>query len=76
MLYHHALFKQSCLADFWQVMVHGLPLDFSVAGYFSAFPGILILTEIWYRGRITKWFYKGYTALAALIFSMTLGLPT
>ena len=74
MLYHHALFKQSSLADFWQVMVHGLPLDFSVAGYFSAFPGILILTEIWYRGRITKWFYKGYTAVAALIFSMTFGL--
>ena len=74
MLYHHALFKQSSLADFWQVMVHGLPLDFSVAGYFSAFPGILILTEIWYRGRIIKWFYKGYTAVAALIFSMTFGL--
>lgn len=74
MLCHHALFKQSTFADYWQVMMHGLPLDFSVAGYFSAIPGILILIEIWYRGRFTQWFRKGYNAVAALIFSVIFGL--
>ena len=71
MLVHHGLYKHCSLSDVLQVMMHGLPLDFSVAGYFSAFTGLLILIEIWAKGRFTLWLNRGYMALISLLFSVT-----
>lgn len=74
LLFHKNLFKEINFTDFWQVMYHGLPLDLSIAGYLSIMPGILILIEIWYQGRIIKWLHKGYNALASAIYAITLCL--
>ena len=71
MLWHHALMPTAGVGDVWQVMLHGLSLDLSVAGYFSVVPGLLILAETWYRGRVTRWIGRGYDALAALLFAVT-----
>ena len=62
MLVHHELYKRCSLSDVF---------DFSVAGYFSAFTGLLILIEIWAKGRFTLWLNRGYTALISLLFSVT-----
>ncbi|KAA6326708.1 hypothetical protein EZS27_024219, partial [termite gut metagenome] len=35
MWFHHDLYAEMETMDYFEVMLHGLPLDFSVAGYFS-----------------------------------------
>ena len=42
MLYHRDLYAGVGLADYFRVVWHGLPMDASVAGYFTALPALLL----------------------------------
>ena len=38
MAYYHELYTDASIGDYFSVMWHGLPLDFSLAGYLTAIP--------------------------------------
>ena len=39
------------MADWGGVIVHGFPLDMSMAGYLCALPALLLLVGVWWRSR-------------------------
>jgi len=70
MAYYHKLYADTLSADWFNVMWHGLPLDFSLAGYLTAIPAMLLIVSVWVCG---KWLTKGlsvYFALMALVVSV------
>ncbi|KAA6324726.1 hypothetical protein EZS27_025981 [termite gut metagenome] len=52
MWFHHDLYAEVETMDYFEVMLHGLPLDFSVAGYFSIIPGLLLIASLWIPFRL------------------------
>ena len=47
MFYQHALSEACTFTDFLQVMLHGLKLDCTIAGYLTAIPLLLTLGEFY-----------------------------
>ena len=45
--YYHTLYNKVSWTDYFSVMGHGLPLDFSLAGYLTAIPGLLLIASVW-----------------------------
>ena len=69
MLYHLPLFKEATWKDWFLVPYHGLPLDFSLAGYLTLIPGLLLICTIWSRKRLWRRLAKAYFAIIAIILS-------
>lgn len=69
MLYHLPLFKEATWKDWFLVPYHGLPLDFSLAGYLTLIPGLLLICTIWSRKRLWRRLAKAYFAVIAIILS-------
>lgn len=68
------------ISDFWQVFLHGLSLDMTVAGYITALPLLILLLSLWiplsariWRGALTL-FLGAVALLAAAIYAVDLGL--
>ena len=78
MLYHHSLYADTPFADWLQVMLHGVPLDLSVAGYLSLLPALMLTFSIWGMPRFLQQAWNIYlwivSLLMALIFTVDLGL--
>ena len=53
MFYQHALSEACTFTDFLQVMLHGLKLDCTIAGYLTAIPLLLTLAYIIHSGFIS-----------------------
>lgn len=66
---HLSLFEGCSFMDCLQVMVHGLWLDTAMAGYFSAFPCLLMLVAVWTSHHSLAIILKSYNAIAALLAS-------
>ena len=43
MLYYYKRFADVGIIEWFKVMLHGLPLDFSMSGYLCALPGLLLI---------------------------------
>ena len=69
MLYHLPLFKEATWKDWFLVPYHGLPLDFSLAGYLTIIPGLLLICTIWSRKRLWRRLAKAYFAVIAIVLS-------
>lgn len=69
MLYHLPLFKEATWKDWFLVPYHGLPLDFSLAGYLTLIPGLLLICTIWSRKRLWRRLAKAYFAVIAIVLS-------
>lgn len=69
MLYHLSLFKEATWKDWFLVPYHGLPLDFSLAGYLTIIPGLLLICTIWSRKRLWRRLAKTYFAVIAIVLS-------
>lgn len=69
MLYHLPLFKEATWKDWFLVPYHGLPLDFSLAGYLTLIPGLLLICTIWSRKRLWRRLAKAYFAIIAIVLS-------
>ena len=69
MLYYHELYADASLADYLSVMWHGLPLDFSLAGYLTAIPGFLIIASAWTDSKILYRIRQVYFVLIAFVMS-------
>ncbi|KAA6352465.1 Lipoteichoic acid synthase 2 [termite gut metagenome] len=70
MWFHHGLYAEVGTMDYFEVMLHGLPLDLSVAGYFSMVPGLLLIASLWIPFRLTTFLRRGYFYTIAFIFSV------
>ena len=69
MLYHLSLFKEATWKDWFLVPYHGLPLDFSLAGYLTIIPGLLLICTIWSRKRLWRRLAMAYFAIIAIVLS-------
>ena len=70
MLYNHASGGGLSISDYLQVMVHGLQLDATVAGYLTVIPLLLTLLSVWIPGRYITFILKGYFFIVACIISL------
>ena len=69
MLYYNSLMHDVTLADHFSVIWHGLPMDFSVAGYLTVIPALMILAGIWVRHRWLDTALKAYFAVTAILLA-------
>ena len=70
MLYNDAFGKEAGLTDFGQVMWHGISLDATTAGYFTALPLLLVLISVWIRRLPLKKLLLPYYILASILVSV------
>lgn len=70
MLYHHALYTDISVGDWWRVMWHGLPLDLSLAGYLTAIPGLLYIVSAWTQSGVLRRVWLGYYQFVAILLSV------
>ncbi|MDR0988408.1 MAG: LTA synthase family protein [Prevotellaceae bacterium] len=75
---YRSLYADCAWTDWFRVMRHGLPLDFSLAGYLSAIPALLLLLSAWSLARGVRCVWNGYfllvSLLLAILFVVNLGL--
>lgn len=58
MLYNWSTYSTFGLIDWLKVLWHGLPLDFSLAGYLTVFPALSLIVSVWASaGRQLRRFY-------------------
>lgn len=58
MLYNWSTYSTFGLVDWLKVLWHGLPLDFSLAGYLTVFPALSLIVSVWASaGRQLRRFY-------------------
>lgn len=78
MLYHLDLGDGVTTIEWFQVMLHGLKLDLTVAGYLTVIPLLSVLLSFWLPGPWLKKILSGYyfvmAILVAVIFVVDLGL--
>ncbi len=70
MLRYLGIYKECPLLDWLKVMWHGLPLDFSVAGYLTIIPGLLLIVSIWTRRRWVRRTAKIYFLIVSFLMSI------
>ena len=51
MIRHYDLYRNVPLSDWFDVMYHGLPLDFSLSAYILVIPVFVTLLTVWVQGR-------------------------
>lgn len=78
LLYYSALYAETAWTDAFRVIWNGLPLDFSLAGYLTAIPGLLFIVSAWTLSaalhRIWRGYYLFVSILLSVIFVVDLGL--
>lgn len=78
LLYYSDLAAGTGWTDWVRVVLNGLKLDLTVAGYVTAFPLLAVLGSIWVPGRLwrtaVRWWLRGVALAAAAIFAVDLGL--
>ena len=70
MFYNHSSFSDCTLSDYMAVIWHGLPMDLSVAGYFTIIPALLALISIWLNPTLIRVLHRTYLFFAALVLSV------
>ena len=78
-VYHNTINLES-FSDIFSIVYHGLPLDFSVAGYLTAIPGLLFIAEAaaggrreWMR-RALLYYYEIVVLVISAVFIIDLAL--
>ena len=78
MAWYAGMYRERGLLDWLSVAWHGLPLDFSLAGYLTIVPALLMVISVWTRHRILDTLMRVWLALGALLvvmaFLVNLGL--
>lgn len=70
MLFYADFFADCPFIDWWHVILHGLPLDFSIAGYLTSLPGLLLVVSAWVSGRWLVWSLRVWFGLVAFLMSV------
>lgn len=69
LLYNYTLANGCSLTDYLKVILHGLKLDCTVAGYLTALPLLSVLVSVWLPGTWLRKIMKGYFIGTALLVS-------
>lgn len=70
-LFYSDLFSNLGVAGVWEIIVNGLPMDFSVAGYLTIIPAILaIISDLCYRQAIINGILNAYYIIVCLLLSL------
>ncbi|MBA4055907.1 MAG: hypothetical protein C0490_14430, partial [Marivirga sp.] len=67
LVYHHTLTSEVSLTDIFLIFFHGIRMDFSMAGYFSLFPGLLMGILFFVRGNFLWPVWWVYTLLVLFL---------
>ena len=76
MAYNHSL-SEATLNDWFAVILHGLSLDMTIAGYLSVIPFLLTLLSVWIKAPwhiILKVYFLIAAVLISTIFSVDMAL--
>ncbi|MBR5657033.1 MAG: LTA synthase family protein [Prevotella sp.] len=78
MAWYAGMYRGRGPLDWLSVAWHGLPLDFSLAGYLTIVPTLLMVISVWTRHRLLDTLMRVWMALGALLvvlaFLVNLGL--
>lgn len=78
MMFYHSLYPNASCTDWFEVILHGLPLDLSLAGYLTVIPGFLFIASAWtlskHLYRIWCSYFIFISILLSIIFIVDLGL--
>ena len=74
MIYQSNLSNELSIIEMFLVFAHGVRLDFSMAGYFSLFPGLLFAVGFFLDGKILWRIWLGYHAVILLFASFIVTL--
>jgi phosphoglycerol transferase MdoB-like AlkP superfamily enzyme len=66
LLYHSGLTSEVQFADVFLIFFHGIRMDFSMAGYFSLLPGLMLACLFFVPGKFIWPIWFGYAALISL----------
>lgn len=69
LLYNYTLANGCLPTDYLKVILHGLKLDCTVAGYLTALPLLSVLVSVWLPGTWLRKIMKGYFIVTALLVS-------
>lgn len=70
-IYHAQLPVGASLSCWWQVIVHGLTLDLSMAGYLTIVPALLIIASVFTHHKVLRFLANAYLLLAAIVVATT-----
>ena len=70
MLFNNQQADSCSLADYLSVILHGLKLDLTVAGYLTVVPLVLTLASVWFPGKWLQKFMRGYFIAIALLIAI------
>lgn len=78
MIVYNELYLGVSIGDYWDVIINGMPLDRSLAGYLSIIPGILLIINQWTRAKALRvvelTYYMIISLLMAIVLCVDLGL--
>lgn len=58
------------IGDWFEVILHGIPMDCSMAGYLTVIPALLTMASLWSASRTITTIQNIYIALTAIIISI------
>ena len=67
MVYHANLTSELSIVDIFLVFLHGIRMDFSMAGYFSLLPGLVLGLFFFANGRSLWRFWFAYHAIILFV---------
>lgn len=67
MLYHKALAGECTIADWINVVWHGLKLDCTIAGYLTVIPLLCVLVSVWLPGKYLRKILTVYFGVMAVL---------
>lgn len=69
MAYYYTIYNNASWAEWFGVMWHGLPLDLSLAGYLTVFPGLLLIASAWTDSKVLKTIRRFYILIISILLS-------
>ncbi len=76
MLFNGEVYGEYALNAYIQTMLHGWPLDASLAGYLTALPALVLVAAQWSCGRWFDWFQKIYFGVVSVLLSAIFVIDT
>lgn len=77
-MFYHVLPHEGTLAAFLSIMLHGLKLDASLAGYLTVVPALMLILSVFLNGRwfgtAAKIYFGIVSLLLSAIFTVDMGL--
>lgn len=77
-LFYHVLPQEGAFAAFLNIILHGLKLDASLAGYLTVVPALMLILSVFLNGRwlgtAAKIYFGIISLLLSAIFTVDLGL--